>query len=75
MQKWEYLIAKWVTEFGSGARSLYINHRRQSLEDEPRLLSRLGQEGWELVGITDDSGSTSDVMTYVFKRPITAPRG
>jgi hypothetical protein len=69
MQKWEYIIAKWVTEFRFGTRSLFINHKKQPLEDEPNVLNRLGLDGWELVGITDDSGNDSDVMTYVFKRP------
>ena len=48
MQKWEYRVVGW-DEIENAAR-------------REELFNQLGQEGWELVLVTDD-------YAYVFKRP------
>ena len=48
MQRWEYRMVDW-----------------EEIEDAKRregLFNKLGQEGWELIVVTDD-------YAYVFKRP------
>lgn len=58
MQKWEYLKAKKV-----GVKVLALNNVEQKYDGElPMLLNRLGEEGWELVAVTDDN-------SFYFKRP------
>lgn len=62
MRKWEYRI---------------INIRSERYQLDPNAsveLNRLGQEGWELVGLTSvnfKSGAT-DNIALVFKRPVEA---
>lgn len=48
MQKWEYRVIEW--------NDITIARREE-------LFNKLGQEGWELILITDD-------YAYIFKRPI-----
>ena len=48
MQKWEYRVLEWE-EIGSASRRV-------------ELFTALGDDGWELVLVTDD-------YAYVFKRP------
>lgn len=48
MQKWEYRVVDWDAIGGAAGRE--------------ELFNKLGQEGWELVVVTDD-------YAYIFKRP------
>ena len=48
MQKWEYRVVDWE--------QIISGERREE------LFNKLGQEGWELVCVTDD-------YAYIFKRP------
>lgn len=61
MQRWEYRIV-YRSEHAGG---WFVDGRKadefEKLED-PEVLKRLGQEGWELVSVVG--------YTYFFKRPL-----
>ncbi len=62
MIKWEYLIV--TSEVGS------IFSTKIDFEKLQQKISKLGDEGWELVGTSDRNrnGNTRDIALY-FKRP------
>jgi hypothetical protein len=76
MQKWEYLsfeIDLGISGDGSGYTIASINDKRQGTLFKPssrnfdEFLNELGQEGWELAGI---SPINPRLGAYIFKRPI-----
>jgi Domain of unknown function (DUF4177) len=71
MQKWEYLVVE-LTYEGNWLIARYVNE--QELEGWknvplPRLINRLGEAGWELVGTLSDSRSLREGGHLFFKRP------
>jgi hypothetical protein len=63
MQKWEYLFIK---RLGTGLRShdtvLYsVNGKRLESEEIWSVANEMGQQGWELISVEQE--------TYSFKRP------
>jgi hypothetical protein len=74
VQKWEYLELytsgpQWADSFGEsgmaepGPKPKNWPHRWGTVQ--PRL-NQLGQDGWEVVGITQ----VGDFVRYLFKRPV-----
>lgn len=73
MTKWEYLVLRNTTQ------KIIINRGIQLAEvvnsgSTPELLASLGDEGWELVGITRIDADADQHMVaftqYIFKRPL-----
>ncbi len=70
MQKWEYLVVE-LTYEGNWLIARYLNE--QELEGWqnvplPRLINRLGEAGWELVGTLSDRRPQGEAGHLFFKR-------
>lgn len=68
MEKWEYLVGYTnIPEVQRGWVVIYVP--KKSLKDKPESrqvsLNELGEQGWEMVGMTGTSGS---LPQYAFKR-------
>ncbi|HEX4955488.1 MAG TPA: DUF4177 domain-containing protein [Thermoanaerobaculia bacterium] len=76
MTRWEYKIINVRSEnyrLDPGARSaVWPPPAQASDRTTTQMLNELGQEGWELVGITSVNFKTgaTDNVAFVFKRPI-----
>jgi hypothetical protein len=57
MQKWEYLLVVFY-----GHTIISINDGNSDYKERVSYFNQLGQEGWELAGISED--------TFIFKRPL-----
>ncbi|MEG4942117.1 hypothetical protein [Microcoleus sp. F4-D5] len=71
MQKWEYLFVDAnMYPFGNKLISLYVNGEEQRDWKQGSLhlfVNQLGDDGWELVGLSHDS--KYDQNSLIFKRP------
>ena len=67
MQKWEYISITWMDT------KIYIGHDLV-VDDKNAIpmtyMQQLGQQGWEMVTAVSESGSTSGMIRWYFKRPI-----
>lgn len=75
MQKWEYTFVTCYRYDGKSTLSYkvfasYMENQKIEVKDNaPNYCNRLGEEGWELVGLTSRDSRNDDTMTLVFKRP------
>ncbi len=68
MQKWEYLVAKWVGD--DAPKVQLVNGEALPDSDSHNLhtfLSQAGEDGWELVGTVNRGASPAGLL--IFKRP------
>ncbi|MBI1930483.1 DUF4177 domain-containing protein [Candidatus Poribacteria bacterium] len=64
MQKWEYLFV-YASIHDGGCYTIPYRSKKKINPDFPGYINQLGGEGWELVGISEESG----MITFALKRP------
>ena len=73
MQRWEYAVLRWQGEHTGEHRSIEFSHQPAPSSLKGSLgetLCRLGDDGWELVGVAPYTFSAPGSAVYAFKRPI-----
>ena len=74
MQRWEYMRVASITD-GAGKNQWTINGQTVKIPAFDEILSQMGNDGWELVGLTalfttSPGGWEAKVSKdYIFKRP------
>lgn len=75
MQKWEYLM---VTQHIGMVHKLFVTYFNPDVDDthcgidersRKHLVNWLGEQGWEMVSVTDTAVGTERETKYFFKRP------